>query len=160
MEFLDTAVTFCPGHARGQRLRFERARMRERGQRGRGPAREPNAWDKFQDFGHIHWHNALMWGDGVEKVSITGPGLIHGRGLVRNHNDTTPKGSGDKAISLKNSRNVVIRDVSILHGGWFAILATGVERGLFTLRSVTDFLLRNSPGLPDVKRATVEKESF
>ena len=70
---------------------------------------EPNAWDKFQDFGHSHWHNALMWGDGVENVSITGPGLIHGRGLVRNHNDTTPKGSGDKAISLKNSRNVVIR---------------------------------------------------
>ena len=95
---------------------------------------EPNTWDKFQDFGHSHWHNALMWGDGVENVSITGPGLIHGRGLVRNHNDTTPKGSGDKAISLKNSRNVVIRDVSILHGGWFAILATGVDN--FTIDNI------------------------
>jgi hypothetical protein len=36
----------------------------------------------------------------------------------------------------------------------------GAARTLFTLRSVTDFLLRNSPGLPDIKRATVEKESF
>jgi polygalacturonase len=88
---------------------------------------EPNALDMYQDFGHSHWHNALIWGVGVEDVSISGPGLIHGKGLVRNRNDQTPRGSGDKAISLKNSRNVTIRDVSILHGGWFAILATGVD---------------------------------
>src|SRR5262249_25408396 len=88
---------------------------------------EPNPLDRYQDFGHSHWHNALMWGEGVENVSIAGPGLIHGKGLVRNHNDQTPRGSGDKAISLKNSRNVTIRDVSIMHGGWFAILATGVD---------------------------------
>ena len=88
---------------------------------------EPNPLDMYQDFGHSHWHNALMWGEGVENVSIGGPGLIHGRGLVRTRNNQTPRGSGDKAISLKNSRNVTIRDVSILHGGWFAILATGVD---------------------------------
>ena len=33
----------------------------------------------------------------------------------------------NKAISLLLCRNVIIRDVSILHGGWFAILATGVD---------------------------------
>jgi polygalacturonase len=94
-----------------------------------GPFDEPeaNPLDMYQDFGHSHWHNALIWGEGVENVSIGGPGLIHGKGLVRNRNDQTPRGSGDKAISLKNSRNVTIRDVSILHGGWFAILATGVD---------------------------------
>jgi len=94
-----------------------------------GPFDEPeaNPLDMYQDFGHSHWHNALLWGENLENVSITGPGLIHGKGLVRNHNDQTPRGSGDKAISLKNSRNVTIRDVSILHGGWFAILATGVD---------------------------------
>ena len=96
---------------------------------------EPNEWDKFQDFGHSHWRNSLIWGDGVEDVSITGPGLIHGKGLVRSYNaGTTPKGSGNKAIALKNSRNVTIRDVSILHGGWFAILATGVDN--FTIDNV------------------------
>jgi polygalacturonase len=86
---------------------------------------EPNPWDKYQDFGHSHWHNSLIWGEGVEDVSITGPGLIHGKGLVRVNNP--PKGAGNKAISLKNSRHVTIRDVSILHGGHFAILATGVD---------------------------------
>jgi polygalacturonase len=24
-------------------------------------AAEPNQWDKFQDFGHSHWHNSLIW---------------------------------------------------------------------------------------------------
>jgi len=95
-----------------------------------GPFDEPeaNAWDQFQDFGHSHWRNSLIWGEGVEDVSITGPGLIHGKGLVRSYNaQTTPKGSGNKAIALKSSRNLTIRDISILHGGWFAILATGVD---------------------------------
>jgi len=34
---------------------------------------------------------------------------------------------GNKAIGLKNCRNVIIRDISILNGGHFAILATGVD---------------------------------
>src|SRR6267143_1323012 len=89
---------------------------------------EPNEWGdkrKYQDFGHSHWHNALIWGENLQDVSIVGPGLIDGAGLISN--DRGPKGAGDKAISLKNCRNVVLRDVSILHGGWFAILATGVD---------------------------------
>src|SRR6185295_16852901 len=36
-------------------------------------------------------------------------------------------GLGNKAISLKLSRNVVLRDFSILNGGHFALLATGVD---------------------------------
>jgi polygalacturonase len=102
-----------------------------------GPYDEPekNEWDAYQDFGHSHWHNSLIWGENVDDVSITGPGLINGKGLVRSYNaNTTPKGSGNKAIALKNSRNVIVRDVSILHGGWFAILATGVDN--FTIDNV------------------------
>ena len=37
-------------------------------------AAEPNQWDKFQDFGHSHFHNSLIWGEGLENVSIDGPG--------------------------------------------------------------------------------------
>jgi polygalacturonase len=36
-------------------------------------------------------------------------------------------GVGNKTISLKNCRNVTLRDFSILHGGHFGILATGVD---------------------------------
>ena len=87
-------------------------------------------WENYQDFGHNHWHNSLFWGEGLEDVSICGPGLIWGRGLSRSWG-TGPKaeqpGAGNKAIALKNCRNVLLRDFSILHGGHFGILATGVD---------------------------------
>ena len=89
---------------------------------------EPNAWDKYQDFGHSHWHNSLIWGEGIENVFIIGPGLIWGKGLSRGEGDKTlAPGVGNKSISLKNCHNVTLRDFSILHGGHFAILATGVD---------------------------------
>jgi polygalacturonase len=117
---------------------------------------EPNEWDKYQDFGHTHWHNSLIWGENLTNVSILGPGRIWGKGLVRNGGqsrtqpqndalnaaranepktpfgypnprDAVEAGWGNKAIALKLCRNVIIRDISILHGGHFAILATGVD---------------------------------
>jgi len=92
---------------------------------------ESNApWDAYQDFGHNHWHNSLLWGEGLENVSILGPGLIWGKGLSRGWG-TGPQaetpGAANKAIALKNCRNVLLRDFSILHGGHFGILATGVD---------------------------------
>jgi polygalacturonase len=89
---------------------------------------EPNSWDKFQDFGHSHWHNSLIWGEDLENISIEGQGLIWGKGLSRGDRDLAlAPGVGNKSISLKNCHNVTLRDVSILHGGHFAILATGVD---------------------------------
>jgi len=93
--------------------------------------RESNTRAKYQDTGHSYWHDSLIWGDHIENVSILGPGLIHGKGLHRGlygrEYQDTPKGSGNKAIALVNCHNVILRDFSILHGGWFAILATGVD---------------------------------
>ena len=87
-------------------------------------------WESYQDFGHNHWHNSLIWGEGLENVSILGPGLIWGKGLSRGEG-AGPKaetpGVGNKAIALKNCRNVLLRDFSILHGGHFGILATAVD---------------------------------
>lgn len=124
---------------------------------------EPNAWDMYQDFGHSHWHNSLIWGVEVEDISITGPGRIEGTGLTRRgpgprrkekagDTPTTlkdasaaaravdPEGKdigkdeflamaseGNKAIALKLCRNITLRDFTILKGGHFALLATGVD---------------------------------
>ncbi|HTX65036.1 MAG TPA: glycosyl hydrolase family 28-related protein, partial [Opitutaceae bacterium] len=121
---------------------------------------EPNEWDQYQDFGHSHWHNSLIWGEDLTDVSILGPGRIDGRGLTRrgpgprrelragdmplslgpdgveipdvllpgdpNQSDTMD-GWGNKAIALKSCRNVLLRDFSLLRGGHFALLATGVD---------------------------------
>jgi len=121
---------------------------------------EPNEWDMYQDFGHSHWQNSLIWGIGLENIGIVGPGLINGKGLTRRSprprrpvqagdrpttlgggqtgarpqsplgEDDDPSvmnGLGNKAISLKLCRNVLLRDFSILNGGHFALLATGVD---------------------------------
>ena len=92
---------------------------------------EPNpAAHHYQDFGHTHFHNSLIWGEGLENVSITGPGLIDGRGLSKGYGQgfkAENQGVGNKSISLKNCHNVLLRDFAILQGGHFGILATGVD---------------------------------
>jgi polygalacturonase len=93
-------------------------------------AESNHPWEEYQDYGHNHWHNSLIWGEGLSDVSICGPGLIWGRGLSRGWGDgpvAEHAGVANKAIALKNCRNVLLRDFSILHGGHFGILATGVD---------------------------------
>jgi polygalacturonase len=150
-------------------------------------AAEPNtAWDAYQDYGHNHWHNSLIWAEDMHDFSITGPGLIYGKGLsfgagpgrgqqagLRGFGPERPQGAapnpsapapnssapapssstppaappnparmargnypmyqaeqpgvGNKSIALKNCRNVQLRDFSILKGGHFALLLTGVD---------------------------------
>ncbi|HET7102610.1 MAG TPA: glycoside hydrolase family 28 protein [Terracidiphilus sp.] len=95
------------------------------------------AWDAYQDYGHNHWHNSLIWGEGIHDFSITGPGLIYGKGLSfgadRPQRGNYPRytaeqaGVGNKSIALKNCRNVLLRDFSILKGGHFGLLLTGVD---------------------------------
>jgi polygalacturonase len=99
-------------------------------------AAEPDtAWDGYQDYGHNHWHNSLLWGEGIHDFSITGPGLIWGRGLSNGRGrkgDGAPfkaeqHGVGNKAIALKNCHNVLLRDFDLLKGGHFGLLLTGVD---------------------------------
>jgi polygalacturonase len=88
-------------------------------------APETNQWDMYQDFGHSHWHNSFIWGENLENIAITGHGRITGNGLTREARQG--QGPGNKAIGLKLCRNIIIKDISILKGGHFCILATGVD---------------------------------
>ncbi|MGC1869443.1 MAG: glycoside hydrolase family 28 protein [Acidobacteriaceae bacterium] len=96
-------------------------------------APEPDTpWDAYQDFGHSHWHNSLIWGEDLHDCGIAGPGRIWGRGLDRGRGKNTydkrdEAGAGNKSIALKNCHNVFLKDFSILQGGWFGILVTGVD---------------------------------
>jgi polygalacturonase len=132
-------------------------------------AAEPNGeWEPYQDYGHNHWHNSLIWGEGINDVSITGPGRIFGKGLSFGAGPGRPPGAppanpprspiegaavvrpprgnytmfqaeqpgvGNKAIALKNCRNVIFRDFSILKGGHFGFLLTGVDN--LTIDNIT-----------------------
>jgi polygalacturonase len=102
----------------------------EKGHEGYDLAESNKPWEDYQDFGHNHWHNSLIWGESLENVTICGPGLIWGKGLSRGEGVgpvAEIPGAGNKAIALKNCHKVLLRDFSILHGGHFGILATGVD---------------------------------
>jgi polygalacturonase len=99
---------------------------------------EPNdPWTPYQDYGHNHWRNSLFYAENKHNFSITGPGLIFGKGLSfgggrEKRGDyfiyrAEQPGVGNKAIALKNCHNVLLRDFSVLKGGHFALLATGVD---------------------------------
>jgi len=86
---------------------------------------EGGSQNRFQDSGHSHWHNSFIWGDSLHDVSIMGGGAIWGKGLYKDW--VEGKQTANKSIAILCSRNITIRDVTIVHGGWFAILATGVD---------------------------------
>jgi polygalacturonase len=130
-----------------------------------GAPQNLNAYDEtepwpgiaYEDGGHVYFHNSLIWGENLTNVSITGSGMINGGGLVRDdklldemcgfarwsptnrtpqlETNFPPARLGNKAIALKLCRNVLIRDITIFHGGHFAILVTGCDN--MTVDNVT-----------------------
>jgi polygalacturonase len=125
-----------------------------------GAPQKLNAYDEtepfpgiaYQDGGHCYFHNSLIWGENLTNVFITGHGMINGGGLTRdskildkmcgydhfqtpNTNTFPPVRLGNKAIALKLCKNVLIRDVTIFHGGHFGILVTGCDN--LTIDNVT-----------------------
>jgi polygalacturonase len=73
--------------------------------KGRYDAPEPNEWDAYQDFGHSHWQNSLVWGIGLEDVAILGPGRIDGKGLTRRGpGPRRPERQGDQPVTLDGAR--------------------------------------------------------
>ncbi len=91
---------------------------------------EPNVADAYQDFGHSHWHNSLLWGENLRDVTLEGEGLIDGSGvLTRGGQRKSPTGqtTANKAVALRECRNVTIRGLHFLECGHFALLLTGVD---------------------------------
>jgi polygalacturonase len=60
---------------------------------------EPPSNDVYQDFGHSHFRNSLIWAEGVHDVAILGPGTIDGIGLTREGPGARWKGGGKNAGS-------------------------------------------------------------
>ncbi len=128
-----------------------------------GAPQELNAYDPpeafegraYQDGGHTYFHNSLIWGENIEDVSITGTGMIQGGGLTRQDKEVGegPIGLGDKTIAIKNSRKVLIRDITIFHGGHFAVILTGCTN--ITIDNITIDTNRDGINLDCCKNATV-----
>ena len=64
------------------------------------------------------FHYALIWGEDVERIAITGTGIIDGNRSKR---------GGPKPIALKRCKHVTIRDVTILNAPNYAISMLGTD---------------------------------
>ncbi|WP_242117920.1 rhamnogalacturonidase [Sphingomonas lacusdianchii] len=151
---------------------------------GRYALPEDRGEQLYQDFGHSHWHNSLIVGDGVARVAILGPGMIDGEGLTRDGpgarwrkqagerplsmrqmtaaeiaalepDAARMNGLGNKAVALVEARDVRIEGITIARGGHFAILATGC-RGM-VLRDLTIDTNRDGIDLDGVRDVLIER---
>jgi len=145
---------------------------------------EDNGDQLYQDFGHSHWRNSLIWGDDITEVAITGPGLIDGRGLTRDGpgarwtaqigerplsmrtmsaaeiarlepDAARMQGLGNKAIALRNGRDIRLSGFTMHRCGHFAILATGTRR--LHVHDLTIDTDRDGIDLDGVRDALVER---
>ncbi|KAB2352641.1 glycosyl hydrolase family 28 protein [Actinomadura rudentiformis] len=81
---------------------------------------EPNPNDEYQDYGHSHFHNAMIWGDRLSNLCFTGSGTIDGGGhLITGNPDS---GEADKIISLTRCEGLDVSGITLRRGGHFAML--------------------------------------
>lgn len=76
-------------------------------------------FEKYQDFGHSHFKNALMYGFDIENFSIEG-GKITGGHIITG----SPKGRdiGDKVIAIVRGKNLYFKGITHDTGGHFVYL--------------------------------------
>jgi polygalacturonase len=85
---------------------------------------EDNPWDEYQDYGHSHFHNAMIYGDRLSNIAFVGDGVIDGGGhLITGNPDD---GEADKIISLTRCTGLNVGDgLTLRRGGHFAMLING-----------------------------------
>ena len=90
---------------------------------------EPNKFERYQDFGHSHFHNALMWGENIENFAIVG-GHING-GHISEEDELRGRDIGDKVIVIKSSRNILFHGITHENGGHMVYLLNDCENVAF-----------------------------
>ncbi|OLB75426.1 MAG: hypothetical protein AUI14_21060 [Actinobacteria bacterium 13_2_20CM_2_71_6] len=89
---------------------------------------EPNPNDAYQDFGHSHFHDAMIWGENLHHIGFTGAGVIDGGGSFITGNPRP--GQADKLISLTRCDGLVVNGITLRRGGHFAMLVNGCDHVL------------------------------
>ncbi|MGN5381127.1 glycoside hydrolase family 28 protein [Streptomyces lasalocidi] len=85
---------------------------------------ESNPNDKYQDFGHSHFHDAMIYGDKLTDIGFTGDGVIDGAGHLITGNPRS--GQADKILSLTRCDGLRLGDgLTLRRGGHFAALING-----------------------------------
>jgi polygalacturonase len=100
---------------------------------------ERNRYAPYQDAGHGHFHDAMIWGEDVHHVAFVGSGTIDGAGNLST--DIPLPGRADKIISLARCDGLTISGITLERGGHFAILINDcrdVRSNDLTIRTAGD----------------------
>jgi len=87
---------------------------------------ESNANDKYQDYGHSHFNDAVIRGDNVTNVGFIGSGTIDGAGKLVT-GDKVGSGKSDKLISITRCDGLTVNGVTLKSGGHFAMITNGCD---------------------------------
>ncbi len=122
--------------------------------------REDNPWSDYQDSSQSHIQHSLIWGENLENVAVIGPGIIDGSDAFDPWPgmDTSPPPPfgwvlstimyqiddelfqrGAKPIAFKLCRNILIKDVTVVHAPDESIFVAGCDAVLidgYTAREV------------------------
>ncbi len=85
---------------------------------------ESNKFDKYQDYGHSHFNNAVIRGDNVSNIGFTGSGTIDGAGKLVT-GDHVGSGKSDKLISITRCNGLTVNGITLKSGGHFAMILNG-----------------------------------
>lgn len=90
--------------------------------------REPD-YGIYQDFGHNHWRNSLIWAENVDNIALIGQGEIRGQGVNAHPEglEIYKHGIANQLIGMKLCTNVTMKDLTLTDCSHFALLATGVD---------------------------------
>lgn len=106
---------------------------------------DPKSGKGYQDFGHTHFHNGIMWGENIENFAFTG-GTINTGAIIKG--DPKP-GGGDKVFAIKVGRNLLFEKTTVtrgdkkgVRGGHFVWLLNDCEN--ITLADVVVFGSRDA----------------
>ncbi|HTU72657.1 MAG TPA: glycosyl hydrolase family 28 protein [Trebonia sp.] len=81
---------------------------------------EPNPYDQYQDYGHSHFHDSVIWGENLTNVAFTGSGTITGAGHLIT--GTPNPGQADKLLTLVNVNGLILSGITLDLGGHIALL--------------------------------------
>ncbi len=84
---------------------------------------EPNPFAIYQDPGHSHFHDAMIWGENLKNAAFIGPGTIDGGGNLLDGEPVS--GRADKLLAIARCSHLTISDLTIRRGGHFAIMTNG-----------------------------------
>lgn len=121
-------------------------------------APEPNSYSQYQDYGHSHFHDSLIWGDSLTNVTFAGSGTIDGDGHLTT--GTPSSGQADHAIAITRSSDITFTGITVKNGGWIAILVNGIDHLTISKLNVQTASDRDGIDVINTQNATVSDSTI